>query len=41
MQNYYIGSVCLPFSDVGRIQQLLMTPVMTKLRKRTTYSYAP
>jgi len=41
MQNYHIGSVCQPFSDFGRIRQLLMTSVMTKLRKRTACSYVP
>jgi len=32
-QNYHIGSVCLPSSDVGRIWQVLMASIMIKLRK--------
>jgi len=40
MQNYHIGSVCPPFSDVGRIWQFLMTSFMTKLRKYTICSIA-
>jgi len=51
MQNYHIGSVCLPFSDVGRswppsFKNLgpdlwRMTSIMMKLWKCTTCNYAP
>jgi len=41
MQNYHIGSVCMPFSNVGTSWQFLMMSIMMKLRKRTTCSYLP
>jgi len=40
-QNYHISSFFVPFSNVGRIRQLLMTLIMTNLRKCTTCCYAP